>query len=245
MQFCQICSVLNYPQRRIQQSHIPQYRWAKNKLRIDKDMFILKCINISQSDTSVQIFTISVFTFFLRLICEISCIFCALLGHTLLVLWYWRDVSIWSCSKASVALWIWAGRQCHQGEPRPVRVSHGEETRHTSTLATATTGTLRPGASYFHIPTLYGLDSNENKCRGWLMKILITVVILSLWIYWQNSHNFQGPDLEEILTDSWDVEPDARLTAHCVADRLVALQSCYSIWLFSLLIIILFYFFYS
>ncbi|XP_036956733.1 bone morphogenetic protein receptor type-2-like isoform X2 [Acanthopagrus latus] len=39
----------------------------------------------------------------------------------------------------------------------------------------------------------------------------------------------QGPELEEILTDSWDVEPDARLTAHCVADRLVALQSCYSI----------------
>ncbi|TWW61840.1 Anti-Muellerian hormone type-2 receptor [Takifugu flavidus] len=35
----------------------------------------------------------------------------------------------------------------------------------------------------------------------------------------------QGSALEEILTDSWDSEPDARLSAQCVADRLVSLQS--------------------
>uniref|UniRef100_A0A3Q1FLL1 receptor protein serine/threonine kinase n=1 Tax=Acanthochromis polyacanthus TaxID=80966 RepID=A0A3Q1FLL1_9TELE len=39
----------------------------------------------------------------------------------------------------------------------------------------------------------------------------------------------QGSALEELLADSWDCEPDARLTAHCVVDRLVSLQSSYSL----------------
>ncbi|XP_035517801.1 anti-Muellerian hormone type-2 receptor-like [Morone saxatilis] len=38
----------------------------------------------------------------------------------------------------------------------------------------------------------------------------------------------QGFALEQILTDCWDCEPDARLTAQCVVNRLVSLQSCYS-----------------
>ncbi|XP_029681753.1 anti-Muellerian hormone type-2 receptor isoform X3 [Takifugu rubripes] len=39
----------------------------------------------------------------------------------------------------------------------------------------------------------------------------------------------QGSALEEILTDSWDSEPDARLSAQCVADRLVSLQSYHNV----------------
>ncbi|XP_077581646.1 anti-Muellerian hormone type-2 receptor-like [Stigmatopora nigra] len=35
----------------------------------------------------------------------------------------------------------------------------------------------------------------------------------------------QGPALRDLLRECWDVDPDARLTAQCVADRLVALQS--------------------
>ncbi|XP_077458148.1 anti-Muellerian hormone type-2 receptor-like isoform X5 [Stigmatopora argus] len=35
----------------------------------------------------------------------------------------------------------------------------------------------------------------------------------------------QGPALQDLLRECWDVDPDARLTAQCVADRLVALQS--------------------
>uniref|UniRef100_A0A3Q3WFQ5 receptor protein serine/threonine kinase n=1 Tax=Mola mola TaxID=94237 RepID=A0A3Q3WFQ5_MOLML len=35
----------------------------------------------------------------------------------------------------------------------------------------------------------------------------------------------QGSALREILTDCWDCDPDARLTAQCVADRLVSLQT--------------------
>ncbi|XP_040014748.1 bone morphogenetic protein receptor type-2-like isoform X2 [Xiphias gladius] len=38
----------------------------------------------------------------------------------------------------------------------------------------------------------------------------------------------QGPALQELLTDCWDYDPDARLTAQCVVDRLVSLQSCFS-----------------
>ncbi|XP_042261922.1 anti-Muellerian hormone type-2 receptor-like isoform X1 [Thunnus albacares] len=39
----------------------------------------------------------------------------------------------------------------------------------------------------------------------------------------------QGSVLQELLTDCWDSDPDARLTAWCVADRLVSLQSCHSL----------------
>uniref|UniRef100_A0AAQ5XM26 receptor protein serine/threonine kinase n=1 Tax=Amphiprion ocellaris TaxID=80972 RepID=A0AAQ5XM26_AMPOC len=39
----------------------------------------------------------------------------------------------------------------------------------------------------------------------------------------------QGSALEELLADSWDCEPDARLTAHCVVDRLVSLRSSHSL----------------
>ncbi|XP_019952149.1 bone morphogenetic protein receptor type-2 [Paralichthys olivaceus] len=35
----------------------------------------------------------------------------------------------------------------------------------------------------------------------------------------------QGSALQELLTDCWDFDPDARLTAQCVVDRLVSLQS--------------------
>ncbi|XP_029951087.1 anti-Muellerian hormone type-2 receptor-like [Salarias fasciatus] len=35
----------------------------------------------------------------------------------------------------------------------------------------------------------------------------------------------QGPALAELLTDCWDAEPDARLSAQCVVDRLMSLQS--------------------
>ncbi|XP_054473773.1 anti-Muellerian hormone type-2 receptor-like isoform X1 [Anoplopoma fimbria] len=38
----------------------------------------------------------------------------------------------------------------------------------------------------------------------------------------------QGSVLQELLTDCWDCDADARLTAQCVVDRLVCLQSCYS-----------------
>ncbi|KAG7244807.1 hypothetical protein INR49_029826 [Caranx melampygus] len=38
----------------------------------------------------------------------------------------------------------------------------------------------------------------------------------------------QGSALQELLTDCWDCDPDARLTAQCAADRLVSLQSCFS-----------------
>ncbi|XP_075881403.1 anti-Muellerian hormone type-2 receptor-like isoform X2 [Nelusetta ayraudi] len=36
----------------------------------------------------------------------------------------------------------------------------------------------------------------------------------------------QGSALQEILIDCWDYDPEARLTARCVANRLVSLQSC-------------------
>ncbi|XP_047458654.1 anti-Muellerian hormone type-2 receptor-like isoform X2 [Mugil cephalus] len=39
----------------------------------------------------------------------------------------------------------------------------------------------------------------------------------------------QGSALKEILTECWDCEPDARLTAQRVVDRLVCLQSSYSL----------------
>uniref|UniRef100_A0A3B5B0G5 receptor protein serine/threonine kinase n=1 Tax=Stegastes partitus TaxID=144197 RepID=A0A3B5B0G5_9TELE len=39
----------------------------------------------------------------------------------------------------------------------------------------------------------------------------------------------QGSALEELLENSWDCEPDARLTAHCVVDRLVSIQSSCSL----------------
>ncbi|XP_061147506.1 anti-Muellerian hormone type-2 receptor-like, partial [Syngnathus typhle] len=35
----------------------------------------------------------------------------------------------------------------------------------------------------------------------------------------------QGPLLQDLLTECWDMDPDARLTAHCAVDRLVFLQS--------------------
>ncbi|XP_040891042.1 anti-Muellerian hormone type-2 receptor-like [Toxotes jaculatrix] len=38
----------------------------------------------------------------------------------------------------------------------------------------------------------------------------------------------QGSALQELLTDCWDCDPDARLTSPCVVDRLASLQSCYS-----------------
>ncbi|XP_074499010.1 anti-Muellerian hormone type-2 receptor-like isoform X2 [Sebastes fasciatus] len=38
----------------------------------------------------------------------------------------------------------------------------------------------------------------------------------------------QGSVLQELLTDCWDCDADARLTAQCVVDRLVSHQSCYS-----------------
>lgn len=41
-------------------------------------------------------------------------------------------------------------------------------------------------------------------------------------------HNFQGSKLQELLTDCWDCDPDARLSAQCVVERLISLQSCYS-----------------
>nr|XP_046239215.1 anti-Muellerian hormone type-2 receptor-like isoform X2 [Scatophagus argus] len=39
----------------------------------------------------------------------------------------------------------------------------------------------------------------------------------------------QGSALEEILTDCWDCDPDARLTAQCIVNRLVSLQSCHNL----------------
>lgn len=51
-------------------------------------------------------------------------------------------------------------------------------------------------------------------CLGWCFVIYLF-------------YNLQGAALEEILTDCWDSDPDARLTAQCVADRLVSLQSCH------------------
>ncbi|XP_062276704.1 bone morphogenetic protein receptor type-2-like [Scomber scombrus] len=39
----------------------------------------------------------------------------------------------------------------------------------------------------------------------------------------------QGSVLLELLSECWDSDPDARLTAPCVADRLVSLQSCHSL----------------
>lgn len=42
-------------------------------------------------------------------------------------------------------------------------------------------------------------------------------------------YNLQGAALEEILTDCWDSDPDARLTAKCVVDRLVSLQSFHNV----------------
>ncbi|KAM8915618.1 anti-Muellerian hormone type-2 receptor-like [Spinachia spinachia] len=38
----------------------------------------------------------------------------------------------------------------------------------------------------------------------------------------------QGPVLQELLTDCWDCEADARLSAACVVERLASLQSCYA-----------------
>ncbi|KAK5872223.1 hypothetical protein PBY51_012943 [Eleginops maclovinus] len=38
----------------------------------------------------------------------------------------------------------------------------------------------------------------------------------------------QGSVLQELLTDCWDCDPDARLTAQCVVDRLMTLQPSYS-----------------
>ncbi|KAE8298370.1 TGF-beta receptor type-2 [Larimichthys crocea] len=38
----------------------------------------------------------------------------------------------------------------------------------------------------------------------------------------------QGSKLQELLTDCWDCDPDARLSAQCVVERLISLQSCYS-----------------
>ncbi|XP_041861115.1 bone morphogenetic protein receptor type-2-like [Melanotaenia boesemani] len=38
----------------------------------------------------------------------------------------------------------------------------------------------------------------------------------------------QGSVLKEILTDCWDHDADARLTAHCVAERLLSLKPSYS-----------------
>ncbi|KAM7402362.1 hypothetical protein PAMP_017608 [Pampus punctatissimus] len=43
--------------------------------------------------------------------------------------------------------------------------------------------------------------------------------------HWE--HLPQGSVLQEILTECWDSDPDARLTASCVGDRLVSLQSCH------------------
>ncbi|CAG6021534.1 unnamed protein product [Menidia menidia] len=37
----------------------------------------------------------------------------------------------------------------------------------------------------------------------------------------------QGPVLKELLTDCWDLDMDARLTAPCVVDRLMSLKSSY------------------
>ncbi|XP_029358727.1 anti-Muellerian hormone type-2 receptor [Echeneis naucrates] len=39
----------------------------------------------------------------------------------------------------------------------------------------------------------------------------------------------QGAVLQELLTDCWDCDPDARLTAQCVANRLDSLQSVFSL----------------
>lgn len=41
--------------------------------------------------------------------------------------------------------------------------------------------------------------------------------------------NVQGSALQEILLDCWDCDPEARLTARCVSNRLVSLQSCTSV----------------
>nr|XP_015823529.2 bone morphogenetic protein receptor type-2 isoform X1 [Nothobranchius furzeri] len=38
----------------------------------------------------------------------------------------------------------------------------------------------------------------------------------------------QGSELTGILTDCWDKDMDARLTAHCVVERLISLQSSYN-----------------
>ncbi|XP_060925171.1 anti-Muellerian hormone type-2 receptor-like [Limanda limanda] len=38
----------------------------------------------------------------------------------------------------------------------------------------------------------------------------------------------QGSALQEILTDCWDFDPDARLTAQCVVNRLISFQSRFS-----------------
>ncbi|XP_051931605.1 anti-Muellerian hormone type-2 receptor-like isoform X1 [Hippocampus zosterae] len=41
--------------------------------------------------------------------------------------------------------------------------------------------------------------------------------------HWQQLR--QAPALQDLLTECWDVDPDARLTAQCVVDRLVSLES--------------------
>ncbi|TKS70627.1 Bone morphogenetic protein receptor type-2 [Collichthys lucidus] len=38
----------------------------------------------------------------------------------------------------------------------------------------------------------------------------------------------QGTKLQELLSDCWDCDPEARLSAQCVVERLISLQSCYS-----------------
>lgn len=52
--------------------------------------------------------------------------------------------------------------------------------------------------------------------------------VMSFICHLPNVYNFQGSELQELLSDCWDFDPDARLTAQCVVDRLVSLRSCVS-----------------
>lgn len=79
-------------------------------------------------------------------------------------------------------------------------MSDGHETFHTATLGSAVTGSPK---------------HNIDAVHALLLNSFITVS--------------QGSALEEILTDSWDSEPDARLSAPCIADRLVSLQSDHNV----------------
>lgn len=75
--------------------------------------------------------------------------------------------------------------------------------------------------------------SSRRPARLWLC-VVEWLVVLNGWraVYdftnW-TFHNFQGSALQEILIDCWDCDPEARLTARCVANRLVSLQSCTSV----------------
>lgn len=64
-----------------------------------------------------------------------------------------------------------------------------------------------------------------------LSQVVLNIISMQFMFCYSTQlfYNSQGSALEEILTDSWDSEPDARLSAQCVADRLVSLQSYHNV----------------